>query len=159
MVVTAGDQASAAGSACCTGRNAVDAAVAASFAISVIRPQSTGIGGGGFFLLYLAKSKETVAIDFRERAPLAATRDMFVRDGKAVPELSRNGPLAVGVPGLIAGLVEIQKKYGTMPLKSHGSSDPTGREGFPIYPQLTGAISYRAKLLGDSPSNPRNLFS
>ena len=82
------------------GGNAVDAAVAASFAISVIRPQSTGIGGGGFLLLYLAKEQKTLAIDFRERAPLKATRDMFVRDGKAVPSLSRAGPLSVAVPGV-----------------------------------------------------------
>lgn len=154
MVVTAGDQASEAGVAMMRrGGNAVDAAVAASFAISVLRPQSTGIGGGGFFLLYLAKSKETVAVDFRERAPLRASRDMFVRDGKAAPELSRNGPLAVAVPGLVAGLVEIQKKYGTMPLKE--VMEPAIRladEGFPIYPQLSGAIAYRAKLLGDSPA-------
>src|SRR2546426_11034903 len=71
MVVTAGDQASEAGVEMLRqGGNAVDAAVAASFAVSVIRPQSTGVGGGGFFLLYLAKSKETLAIDFRERAPM-----------------------------------------------------------------------------------------
>jgi gamma-glutamyltranspeptidase/glutathione hydrolase len=154
MVVTAGDQASAAGVEMLKrGGNAVDAAVAASFAISVIRPQSTGIGGGGFFLLYLAKSKETVAVDFRERAPLAATRDMFVRDGKAVPELSRNGPLAVAVPGLVAGLVEVQKRYGTMPLKEvMAPAIHLAEDGFPIYPQLAGAIGYRAKLLGDAPA-------
>ena len=152
MVVTAGDQASEAGIEMLRrGGNVVDAAVASSFAISVIRPQSTGLGGGGFFLLYLAKSKETIAVDFRERAPLKATRDMFIREGKAVPELSRNGPLAVATPGVVAGLVEIQKKYGTMPLKE--VMEPAVRladEGFPVYPQLARAIAYRTKLLGDS---------
>jgi gamma-glutamyltranspeptidase/glutathione hydrolase len=154
MVVTAGEQASEAGLAMLRrGGTAVDAAVAASFAISVIRPQSTGIGGGGFFLLYLARNQETVAIDFRERAPLAATHDMFIRDGKAVPELSRNGPLAVAVPGTIAGLVEIQKKYGTMPLaKVMAPAIRLADEGFPVYPQLAEAIKYRTKLLGDSPA-------
>jgi len=154
MVVTAGDQASEAGVEMLRrGGNVVDATVAASFAISVIRPQSTGIGGGGFFLLYLAKNKETIAIDFRERAPLKATRDMFLRDGKAVPELSRNGPLAVAVPGLVAGLVEVQKKYGTMSLTEvMAPAIRLAEEGFPIYPQLAGAITYRAKLLGDSPT-------
>jgi len=154
MVVTAGEQASEAGLAMLRqGGTAVDAAVAASFAISVLRPQSTGIGGGGFFLLYLAKKKETIAIDFRERAPLVATHDMFIRDGKAVPELSRNGPLAVAVPGLIAGLVDIQKKYGTMPLaKVMAPAIRLADEGFPVYPQLAGAIQYRVKLLGDSPA-------
>lgn len=154
MVVTAGDQASEAGvDMLRRGGNAVDAAVAASFAISVIRPQSTGIGGGGFFLLYLAKTKETVAVDFRERAPLQASRDMFIRDGKAVPELSRNGPLAVAVPGLVAGLVEVQKKYGTMPLNEvMAPAIRLADKGFPIYPQLAGAITYRTKILGDSPA-------
>lgn len=154
MVVTAGEQASEAGLAMLRqGGTAVDAAVAASFAISVIRPQSTGIGGGGFFLLYLAKKKETIAIDFRERAPLTATRDMFIRDGKAVPELSRNGPLAVAVPGVIAGLVDIQKKYGTIPLaKVIAPAIRLADAGFPIYPQLAEAITYRATLLGDSPT-------
>jgi len=154
MVVTAGDQASEAGIEMLQkGGNAVDAAVAASFAISVTRPQSTGIGGGGFFLLYLAKNKEILAVDFRERAPVRATHDMFLRDGKAVPELSRNGPLAVAVPGLVAGLVEVQKKYGTMPLAAvMAPAIRLADDGFPAYPQLARAIAYRAKLLGDSPA-------
>ncbi|MBI3247986.1 MAG: gamma-glutamyltransferase [Deltaproteobacteria bacterium] len=160
MVVTAGDQASAAGIEMLKkGGNAVDAAVAASFAVSVLRPQSTGIGGGGFFLLYLANKQETVAVDFRERAPLAATHDMFIRDGKAVPELSRTGPLAVAVPGLVAGLTEIQKKYGTLPLKEvMAPAIQLADDGFPIYPQLAGAITYRAKLLGDSPATKAIYF-
>jgi gamma-glutamyltranspeptidase/glutathione hydrolase len=154
MVVTAGDQASEAGVEMLRrGGNAVDAAVAAAFAVSVLRPQSTGIGGGGFFLLYLAKSKKTLAIDFRERAPVRATHDMFLRDGTAVPELSRDGPLAVAVPGLVAGLVRVQKKYGTKPLTE--VMEPAIRladEGFLVYPQLARAIAYRASLLGDSPA-------
>ncbi|MBI3303836.1 MAG: gamma-glutamyltransferase [Deltaproteobacteria bacterium] len=154
MVVTAGEQASEAGVEMLRkSGNAVDAAVAASFAVSVIRPQSTGIGGGGFFLLYLVKNKETLAIDFRERAPVRATHDMFLRDGKAVAELSRNGPLAVAVPGLIAGLAEVQQKYGTMPLAEvMAPAIRLAGEGFPVYPELAEAIAYRAKLLGDSPA-------
>jgi len=154
MVVTANEQASEAGVAMLrAGGNAVDAAVAASFVVSVTRPQSTGIGGGGFFLLYRAENKETIAIDFRERAPRRATRDMFLRDGKAVPELSRGGPLAVAVPGLVAGLVEVQQRYGTKPLAE--VMEPAIRladEGFPIYTQLAEAITYRAKLLGAFPA-------
>lgn len=160
MVVTAGGQASEAGIAMLRqGGNAVDAAVAASFVISVIRPQSTGIGGGGFFLLYLAQKQETIAVDFRERAPLGATADMFIRDGKAVPELSRNGPLAVAVPGLIAGLIDVQKKYGTIPLaKVMAPAITLAHEGFPVYPQLAEAIAYRAKLLGESPETKAIYF-
>jgi gamma-glutamyltranspeptidase/glutathione hydrolase len=154
MVVTGGEQASEAGVEMLRkGGNAVDAAVAASFAVSVIRPQSTGIGGGGFFLFYLAESQETVAIDFRERAPVKASRDMFLRDGKAVSELSRNGPLAVAVPGLVAGLVEVQRRYGSMPLgEVMAPAIHLADEGFPVYPQLAEAIAYRTKMLGGSPA-------
>ncbi|MCS6925198.1 MAG: gamma-glutamyltransferase [Candidatus Binatia bacterium] len=153
MVVTAGEQASEAGIAMLRrGGNAVDAAVAASFAISVLRPQSTGIGGGGFFLFYRAKEKDTLAVDFRERAPLKATRDMFVRDGKAVPELSRDGPLAVAVPGLVAGLVEVQNRYGTLPLREvMMPAIRLAEEGFVVYPELAEAITSRAQLLARSP--------
>lgn len=133
------------------GGNAIDAAVAASFAISVLRPQSTGIGGGGFLLLYLAEPQQVLAIDFRERAPLQASRDMFVRNGRAVPALSRNGPLAIAVPGLVAGLVDVQQRYGSLSLAD--VMQPAIRladEGFPVYPHLARAIAYRAELLGAS---------
>ena len=152
MVVAANAPASEAGVAMLRGGgNAVDAAVATSFAISVLRPQSTGIGGGGFLLLYLAKEDKTLAIDFRERAPLKATRDMFVRDGEAVPSLSRTGPLAVAVPGIVAGLVEVQQQYGSLSLAE--VMQPAIRladEGFPVYPHLAQAIAYRAEVLGES---------
>ena len=152
MVAAANEQASEAGVAMLRGGgNAVDAAVAASFAISVLRPQSTGIGGGGFLLLYLAKEQKTLAIDFRERAPLKATRDMFVRDGEAVPSLSRTGPLAVAVPGTVAGLAEVQQRYGSLSLEE--VMQPAIRlaeDGFPVYPHLARAIAYRAKVLGES---------
>ena len=152
MVAAANEQASEAGVAMLRGGgNAVDAAVAASFAISVLRPQSTGIGGGGFLLLYLAKEQKTLAIDFRERAPLKATRDMFVRDGEAVPSLSRTGPLAVAVPGTVAGLAEVQQRYGSLSLEE--VMQPAIRlaeDGFPVYPHLARAIAYRAEVLGES---------
>ena len=154
MVATANVQASDAGADILRkGGNAVDAAVAASFAISVTRPQSTGIGGGGFLLLYLAKEKKTLAFDFRERAPLKADRDMFIRDGEAVPSLSRTGPLAVGVPGLVAGLVEVHQKYGSLPLKEvMAPAIRLADEGFPVYSFLAKAFGYREEMLGKSPA-------
>ena len=152
MVVAANAPASEAGAAMLRGGgNAVDAAVATSFAVSVLRPQSTGIGGGGFLLLYLAQEGKTLAIDFRERAPLKASRDMFVRDGEAVPSLSRTGPLAVAVPGIVAGLVEVQQRYGSLSLAE--VMQPAIRladEGFPVYAHLARAIAYRAEVLGES---------
>ena len=154
MVATANVQASDAGADILRkGGNAVDAAVAASFAVSVTRPQSTGIGGGGFLLLYLAKEKKTLAFDFRERAPLKADRDMFIRDGETVPSLSRTGPLAVGVPGLVAGLVEVHKKYGSLPLKEvMAPAIRLAEKGFPVYPFLAKAFGYREEMLGKSPA-------
>ena len=96
------------------GGNAVDAAVATAFALGVVQPYSTGIGGGGFLLIRLA-SGEVVAIDARETAPAAADRDMYVRPG--VPEkASLQGPLAVATPGMVAGLALALERYGTKPL-------------------------------------------
>jgi gamma-glutamyltranspeptidase/glutathione hydrolase len=83
------------------GGNAIDAAVAAALTLGVVDNENSGIGGGCFILIRRANGS-IVAIDGREKAPAAATRDMFLRDGKAVPERSQIGPLAVGVPGALA---------------------------------------------------------
>src|SRR5437870_8281571 len=80
------------------GGNAIDAAVAAALTLGVVDGHNSGIGGGCFLLIRLADGR-LVAIDGRETAPAAATRDMFVRDGTAVPDLSLTGSLAAGVPG------------------------------------------------------------
>jgi gamma-glutamyltranspeptidase/glutathione hydrolase len=96
------------------GGNAIDAAVATSFALCVTDPFHSGIGGGGFLLIRLADGR-VVAIDARETAPFAANRRMYVRSG--VPEnASRVGALAVATPGLLAGLVEAQSEFGTRTL-------------------------------------------
>jgi gamma-glutamyltranspeptidase / glutathione hydrolase len=99
------------------GGNIADAAVAASFAISVIRQQSTGIGGGGFLVAKLNTDKlgtKELAMDFRERAPRRAKRDMYLKAGKAEKEKSQYGALAAGVPGLVKGLYEFHKSYGKL---------------------------------------------
>jgi gamma-glutamyltranspeptidase/glutathione hydrolase len=98
------------------GGNAVDAAVAAQFATGVVNPSSCGIGGGGFALIYDAKNRDVHFIDFRETAPAAAKRDMYVRDGKVDSTLSLRGALAVAVPGEVRGLTEVLRRYGTLPL-------------------------------------------
>ena len=96
------------------GGNAVDAAVATAFAVGVTQPFSTGIGGGGFILIRTAGG-ELVAIDARETAPAAATADMYVREG-VDERASLRGPLAVGTPGLVAGLAMALDLYGTKSL-------------------------------------------
>jgi gamma-glutamyltranspeptidase / glutathione hydrolase len=98
-----------------SGGNAVDAAIATTLAISVVEPFSAGIGGGGFALVHEAKTGRLRALDFRERAPLAASRDMFL-DGqkKPIPRASTIGHRAVAVPGTIAGLAELHRQGGKL---------------------------------------------
>jgi gamma-glutamyltranspeptidase/glutathione hydrolase len=118
MVVSAHPLASAAGLQILKkGGNAVDAAVATAFALSVVEPYSSGLGGGGFMLIYPGPGSEVTALDFRERAPAKATADMYLKDGRLVPDLSTRGALAVAVPGTVAGLAAALERYGTMPLK------------------------------------------
>jgi gamma-glutamyltranspeptidase/glutathione hydrolase len=96
------------------GGNAVDAAVATAFALAVTHPSAGNIGGGGFALYYRGKQNEIKALDFRETAPSAATRDMYLdADGEIIENASLIGAKAAGVPGTVAGLFALWKKYGT----------------------------------------------
>jgi gamma-glutamyltranspeptidase/glutathione hydrolase len=94
------------------GGNAADAACATALALGVVNPQSSGIGGGGFAVIYVAKEKKTYTIDFRETAPAAIKPEMFFKDGKPARELTTRGGLAVGVPGEVRGLGELVKRFG-----------------------------------------------
>ncbi|MGP4951716.1 gamma-glutamyltransferase, partial [Psychrobacter sp. T6-1] len=97
------------------GGNAVDAGVAVGFALAVTLPRAGNIGGGGFMMIYDAKKGKTVALDYREKAPSSASRDMYLdSDGNAVSDLSRFHGLAVGVPGTVAGLLKALDDHGTM---------------------------------------------
>jgi gamma-glutamyltranspeptidase/glutathione hydrolase len=93
------------------GGNAIDAAVAIAYALNVVEPQSAGIGGGGFMMIHLARTGETVTIDSREKAPAGATRDMFV----GVPSATLQG-VAVGVPGMVRGTDLALRRYGSRSL-------------------------------------------
>ena len=97
------------------GGNAVDAGVAVGFALAVTLPRAGNIGGGGFMMIYDAKQGKTIALDYREKAPSSASRDMYLDDeGNAVSDLSRYHGLAVGVPGTVAGLLKALEEHGTM---------------------------------------------
>ena len=115
MVVSNSNLASEAGAEILKkGGNAVDAAVATGFALEVTFPFAGNIGGGGFMVIRLANG-QTAAIDYRETAPLAATRDMYIENGKLTKK-STIGGLASGVPGSVAGMAAALAKYGTMSL-------------------------------------------
>lgn len=97
------------------GGNAIDAAVAVAYALAVVYPAAGNLGGGGFMTIVLADGRKTF-LDFREKAPRAARKDMFLdKDGNVVAGLTTSGWLAVGVPGTVSGLETARKKYGTMP--------------------------------------------
>src|SRR6185503_1138691 len=98
------------------GGNAVDAAVATGFALAVTYPFAGNIGGGGFMVIRMADGR-TAALDYREIAPLAASRDMYLDANGKLTDKSIVGHLAVGVPGAVAGMNEALQKYGTMSLR------------------------------------------
>ncbi|RYF66488.1 MAG: gamma-glutamyltransferase, partial [Comamonadaceae bacterium] len=115
MVVTAQHLASKVGvDVLKKGGNAIDAAVAVGYALAVVYPAAGNLGGGGFMTVQLADGRKTF-LDFREKAPLAATANMYLdKDGNVVKGLSTNGHLAVGVPGTVSGMEMAREKYGTM---------------------------------------------
>ncbi|WP_366929584.1 gamma-glutamyltransferase [uncultured Thiohalocapsa sp.] len=136
------------------GGNAFDAAVAVSAALAVVEPYSSGLGGGGFWLLHVAASGRDVMVDGRERAPLAATADMYLdADGEFVPARSLNGPLAAGIPGAPAALAHIAERYGRLPLAaSLVPAIELARDGFEIDPVYTRLARWRRDAIAASPA-------
>lgn len=120
------------------GGNAIDAAVALGFAMAVTTPQAGNIGGGGFMMIHSADTNKSVAIDYREKAPLAAHRDMYLNEkGEVDKELSRYSRLAAGVPGTVAGLALALEEYGTISLeRALAPAIALARDGFPVNEDL-----------------------
>lgn len=134
------------------GGNAIDAAAATALAVGVTNPASCGIGGGGFMLIYLARTHAFYALDYRERAPMAASATMYVRNGKTDEDLARSGPLAVAVPGEIAGLDTALRRFGTM--KFSAVATPAIRlaeQGFPATPHLVEEIAHDTAQIAADP--------
>jgi gamma-glutamyltranspeptidase/glutathione hydrolase len=139
------------------GGNAFDAAVAVSAALAVVEPYSSGLGGGGFWLLHRGDDGFEVVVDGRERAPLAATRDMFLdAGGDAVPDLSLTGALAAGIPGEVAALVYIAHHYGRLPLaRSLAPAIRLAREGFGVDERYRRQAGFRLAALQDDEETAR----
>ncbi len=116
------------------GGNAFDAAVAVSSTLSVVEPISSGLGGGGFFLLHDAKTGKDVFIDARETAPAASTPEEYLlENGDFNRDRAQNGPWSAGIPGLPAAFVHLAEKYGELPLKyTLAPAIRIAREGFPV---------------------------
>jgi gamma-glutamyltranspeptidase/glutathione hydrolase len=118
MVVSAREEASKIGVAIMKkGGNAFDAMVATELALAVAYPFAGNLGGGGF-MVYRKANGETGSLDYREKAPLAATKDMFLdENGKVIKGKSTESPLAIGIPGTIAGVFAVHEKMGSLPIE------------------------------------------
>ena len=137
------------------GGNAFDAAVAVTAALAVVQPMSSGLGGGGFWLLHRAADGKEVMVDGRERAPGAAYRSMYLNDkGEVDKGRSLNGPLAAGIPGVPAGIVYLAANYGRLSLQqSLAPAIRYAKEGFPVTPRYQRMVSFRFDLLKQYPSS------
>jgi gamma-glutamyltranspeptidase / glutathione hydrolase len=140
------------------GGNAIDAAVATTLAISVVEPFSAGIGAGGFMMVKMGT--EMKSLDFRERAPQKATRNMYLdAQGKVRPNVSLEGHLAAGVPGTIAGLAAVHQKYGKLPWRTVvAPSIKLARDGFKVSELYTEQAKSKEKLLASNPA-ARQIFT
>ncbi|MEA5598932.1 gamma-glutamyltransferase [Rivularia sp. UHCC 0363] len=134
------------------GGNAVDAAVATTFAISVVEPFSAGIGGGGFLLMHDSKKRTIQALDFRERAPLKATKNMYLdSSGKVRPNASTNGYLAVATPGTVAGMYEVHRRYGKLSWSTVvAPAVRLAKDGFVVENKFVQAVKMREKMIASN---------
>jgi len=131
------------------GGNAFDAAVTVAAVLAVVEPYSAGMGGGGFWLLHDAKNDKNVFVDAREKAPLAAHRDMYLDDaGNVIDGLSVNGPLAAGIPGQAAAFAHLASQYGNLSLKQTlAPAIHYAQQGFPVDPKYQILAKYRQSIL------------
>lgn len=142
------------------GGNAFDAAVAVSAALSVVEPISSGLGGGGLWLLHDAKSGRDIFVDARETSPAAATPDKFLdKNGNLDINRSQNGPWSAGIPGLPAMLVHVAETYGKLPLKqSLAPAIRIAKNGFPIYGRMANGYRVKRAVMDQYPGT-RAVFS
>jgi gamma-glutamyltranspeptidase/glutathione hydrolase len=141
------------------GGNAVDAAIATGFAMAVTYPRAGNIGGGGFMVIHLAKGNRQVAIDYRETAPAATTRDTYLdAQGEADPAKSRELGLAIGVPGTVAGFALAHAKYGSGKFTWADLIRPAielARNGIPVETDIADSLSFAAQRFARWPASAK----
>ncbi|RMH20832.1 MAG: gamma-glutamyltransferase [Gammaproteobacteria bacterium] len=136
------------------GGNAFDAAIAVTATLAVVEPYSSGLGGGGFYLLYQADEENSIMLDAREKAPSGAFEELYQdHAGNIRPGASVNGPLAAGIPGIPAALVHLAEHYGKLPLrKSLATAIHWAKKGFPADKRYIRMAGFRSKILQNSPA-------
>jgi gamma-glutamyltranspeptidase/glutathione hydrolase len=142
------------------GGNAIDASVAVAFALAVVLPRAGNIGGGGFLVLHNAEENKNYALDYREMAPAAADRDMYLNeDGSVNKSTSRLGYLAGGIPGTVAGMWEAHQKFGSMPWKDLlKPAIQLAQAGFKVSPFMADSINRAHSSMKDYPSTVEIFF-
>jgi gamma-glutamyltranspeptidase/glutathione hydrolase len=142
------------------GGNAIDAAVAVGFTLAVTLPRAGNLGGGGFMMVHHAKSGATLALDYREKAPGAAGRDLFLdKAGNVDKAKARFSHASVGVPGTVAGLIEAHRRYGSLPLAVvMAPAIALARNGLVVSQGLAGNLKKRQKRLGKWPASAAIFF-
>lgn len=142
------------------GGNAVDAAVAIGFSLAVSLPNAGNIGGGGFMLVHDAKSNKTVALDFREKAPAAATKTMYQdENGEIIPRKSWYTHQAIGVPGTVAGLSKALEQWGSLPLADvMQPAIELAEQGYEVSPTMAKLLQVEKDNLGKWPSTKAIFF-
>ncbi len=142
------------------GGNAFDAAVAISAVLAVVEPYSSGLGGGGFWLLHTANDRQDIMLDGRERAPGSATADMYLDgDGNVIPQRSINGALAAAIPGEPAALVWLAEQHGNLPLsKTLQAAIVLARDGFTVDAFYQKMLGFRLEALRRSPAAARTFL-
>ncbi|MEZ4422370.1 MAG: gamma-glutamyltransferase [Gemmatimonadota bacterium] len=133
------------------GGNAVDAAVATGFVLAVVNPEAGNIGGGGFMVLRMADGN-AYALDYREKAPAAATRDMYLDAQGNLTDASVVGHLASGVPGSVAGLWAAHQRFGLLPWADVVQPAIDLAQGFPLHRRLAGGLDYSREALSRFPA-------
>jgi len=142
------------------GGNAFDAAVAVSAVLSVVEPESSGIGGGGFWLLHDTTKNKNVFVDGREEAPAAAHRDMYLdKEGNVNRDLAVNGPLAAGIPGNVAAMTHVVNNYGQLTLAQVlAPAIKIAEEGFPAPAKFVRGLKGKREIMQRYPSTMKAYF-